>query len=224
MMNVATAIKCRVMDFGLISYPEAYGHQLKILGDVVREEQPQLLFCEHPPVFTLGRLASEKNFLRPQEKIMKNKIDIIRTNRGGEVTFHGPGQMVIYPIFPLKLWRKDLKEYMEKLEQVVMDALLSFAIVAFRRNGQRGVFTPKGKIASIGIGVRQWVTFHGLALNVNTDLNYFSMIKPCGLDTAMTTMHSLCGQPTECALVKKEMIRGFSKIFNMEMIYSPSPY
>lgn len=209
---------CRLKDLGLIDYPSAYSLQQQAVQEALQEGVNTLFFCEHRPVFTLGRLAQESNFLLSKNAIEKKGTAIVRINRGGEVTFHGPGQVVVYPIFRLEEFGKDLKGYMEKLEEVAVDFLGSFGIVAKRIEGRRGVWVEKKKIASIGIGVRKWVSFHGMAVNVNTDLEYFRMIKPCGLDVTMTSVGEILNQMVDLSQAKKTLAACFKQVFHLKFI------
>ncbi len=215
-MPVEHRTLCQIKDLGLVDYQEAYCIQQETVGQVINGQSHTLILCEHHPVFTLGSLATEQNFLFARGDIEKKGATILKTNRGGEVTFHGPGQLVIYPIFRLSDFSKDLKVYLNQLEQVAIDLLQHFGIVANRISGQRGVWVGWDKIASIGIGVRKWVSFHGMSINVNTDLSYFEMIKPCGLNVAMTTMAKLKGKEIDLKQVKKEVVACFGRHFNFD--------
>lgn len=201
-----------------MDYDQAYRIQQETLQGVIKAGCHTLILCEHSPVFTLGRLAIEENFLFSKSTIEKRGAKIIRIDRGGEVTFHGPGQLVVYPIFDLQDFGKDLKLFMNELEQVAIDLLHHFDIVANRFPGQRGVWVKDQKIASIGIGVKKWISYHGMAININTDLRYFSMIKPCGLDVPMTSMSALKGQEFDLNSVKEQMIKCFCDHFQLELL------
>ncbi len=217
MGRVGEKVFCRIKDLGLIGYQEAYDLQKKTVKDVIAGQADALIICEHPPVFTLGRLATEANFFLPPEKVKAKGIDVTRIDRGGEVTLHAPGQLVVYPIFNLDHFTRDLRIFLEKLEEVAIDLLKYFGIVAHSIEGQRGVWVNQNKIASIGIGVRKWVTFHGMAININTDLKYFDMIRPCGLNVKMTSVKELKGHPINLNEAKSELLKSFSKKFNLEI-------
>jgi len=208
----------RVKDLGFIDYSAAYAIQQETVKSVIEGGPHTLLFSEHPPVFTLGRLATEANFLLSKGEITKNKIDIVRIDRGGEVTFHGPGQLVIYPILRLTDFGRDLKAYLKKLEIFGIELLRHFGVTSGPMPEQRGVWAGRDKIISIGIGVRKWVSFHGLAVNVNTDLKYFSMIKPCGLDVRMTSLSRLKGEKIDLTLVKEETVKCFARVFDLSFL------
>jgi lipoyl(octanoyl) transferase len=151
----------------------------------------QLLFVEHPHVVTLGRNAREENVLAPRTVLERAGIGVHATDRGGGVTYHGPGQLVAYPIFDLKEWRRDVLAYVRALEQAVMDALAQFDIQGERVAGATGVWVGGAKVAAIGVHLSRWVTSHGLALNVDTDLDYFRYIVPCGLSRPVTSLRAL---------------------------------
>ncbi len=177
-----------IEDWGLIDYSLAYERQKKYVHSVIMGRADHLIFCEHPAVLTLGRMTKPENLLCSHLGIEARGVVIREVDRGGDVTLHAPGQLVIYPIFNLNKRKRDLKIYVARLEQVAIDLLKDFGILAISIPGQRGVFVGDDKIVSIGVGVRQWVTYHGLGVNVNTDLSLFDLIKPCGLNVRMTSM------------------------------------
>jgi lipoate-protein ligase B len=206
-------------DWGLVEYTVAYQRQKELVQTVIDGAEGRLVFCEHPPVLTLGRLFKEGSLLYTQEEVAKRGVDLQVIDRGGDITLHAPGQLVVYCIMDLKRSNQDLKVYLEKLEQVAIDLLKDFGILAVSIPGQRGVFVKKDKIASIGIGVRKWVSYHGVGLNVNTDLSLFSLIKPCGLDVQMTSMAKLLGRWIDLADVKNKWIELFSRTFEVNIIH-----
>lgn len=154
-----------------------------------RLEQDLLILLEHPSVVTFGRSAKEQNLLLTREALAKRGVEFFEVERGGDVTFHGPGQLVGYPIIDLKRHKEDLHWYLRQVEQVMIDALATIGIAADRNPGKTGVWTNGRKIASIGVHARQWVTWHGFALNVTTDLSAFDLMVPCGIpDVVMTSV------------------------------------
>ena len=173
-----------------------------------------LIFCEHPPVLTLGRMTNPESLLYQRREIEERGVTIRDVDRGGDVTLHAPGQLIVYPIFNLNKHGKDLKVYLEKLEEVAVDLLKNFGILAISISGQRGVFVGPDKIISIGVGVRKWVTYHGLGINVNTDLSLFNLIKPCGLNVRMTSMQKIKGHVVPMKDVKAKVIELFQKHFS----------
>lgn len=209
---------CVVQDWGLIDYQEAYMRQKQCVGKVIEGAPGCLIFCEHPTVLTLGRMTKKENLLWPVDFIQSKGIAVTSIDRGGDVTLHAPGQLVIYAIFNLACVDRDLKQYLEQLQEVVIDLLKEFDILAGGINGQRGVWVGKDKIASIGVGVRKWVSYHGIGLNVNTDLELFRMIRPCGLDVAMTSMQKLKGVPVSLSVVKEKATRIFCERFELNQV------
>jgi lipoate-protein ligase B len=192
----------KVEDWGLIDYKEAYDRQKSLVSEVIAGAPGRLIFCEHPPVLTLGRMTKPESFLYGRDDIIEKGVQIYSIDRGGDVTLHAPGQLVFYVIIDLNKYGRNLKSYLEKLEQVAVDLLKDFGILAISIPGKRGVFVGKDKIASIGIGVRKWVTYHGVGLNISTDLSLFRLIKPCGLDVNMTSMEKLLSKPVNLSDVK----------------------
>ena len=189
----------------------------------VLEGGPQsLLLCEHPKVITLGRLSKEQNLYLTKEQAVLKNIEIRPIDRGGDVTLHAPGQLVIYPILNLTNLGRDLKSYMARLEQVAIDLLNDFGILAHRFDGRTGVWVDKEKIVSIGIGVKKWISYHGMGINVNTDLNLFSHINPCGLNATMTSIQKIKNQKIDMNLVKKRVINHFQRIFELGDIVANS--
>ena len=203
----------QIEDWGVIDYSQAYQRQKQIVQDIINGAPDRLVFCEHPPVLTLGRMTNPESLLYTREAIEAQGVAVQTIDRGGDVTLHAPGQLVVYPIFNLNKCGRDLKDYMVKLEQVAVDLLRDFGILAVSIPGQRGVFVDKDKIISIGVGVRKWVTYHGLGINVNTDLSLFNLIKPCGLNVRMTSMQKLKGQIVPMASVKAVVVKQFQKYF-----------
>ncbi len=195
-----------VEDWGVIPYNDAYARQKAIVEGVIAGESDRLICCEHPAVLTLGRMTHPDSLLYTREDILAKGVEIHTIDRGGDVTLHAPGQLIVYPIVNLNNRGKDLKKYMQRLEQLAVDLLNSFGILAESIEGKRGVFTRGKKIVSIGVGVRKWVTYHGLGINVNTDLSLFRLIKPCGLDVTMTSMERELGAKVNIQDVKQRMI------------------
>ena len=187
--------------------------QKELVVKVQQGAPDHLILCEHPAVLTLGRMTKPDSLLYQREDILKWGVMIETADRGGDVTLHAPGQQIVYPIFNLNNHGKDLKAYMEKLEEVAVDLLKNFGILAISNSGKRGVFVGNDKIISIGVGVRKWVAYHGLGINVNTDLSLFNLIKPCGLDVRMTSMKKLIGRDVPIKDVKARIIEQFTGHF-----------
>lgn len=205
----------RVIDLGCIEFSRALTIQKQILPAVICQQAPDtLIFCRHPHTITLGRLAKENNILASKEILKQLGIMVLRIDRGGEVTYHGPGQMIVYPVFNLARHGKDLKKFLYNLEQVVIDFLQHFGINGKRRGGLTGVWIDAKKIASIGIGVKKWVTYHGVAVNLNTDLEYFSLIRPCGLEVEMVSLQQVYSRSVKWQEAKSVMADSFNRIFS----------
>jgi lipoyl(octanoyl) transferase len=196
-----------LVDLGRMSWDEAYELQLKAVEEVVAGGAERVHLVEHPNVFTLGRRADEANLLA-QDAVAGGEIVVRRINRGGDITYHGPGQLVGYPHIDLRRRNRDLHRYLRNLESALIEASAIFGVRGYRREGLTGVWTDGGKLASIGVGVRQWVTFHGFALNVSTDLSYFNWINPCGIkDCPMTSLEQESGSQVPMGKVKQAVGR-----------------
>jgi lipoyl(octanoyl) transferase len=177
-----------------------------------------LVFVEHPHVVTMGRNGSERNILASSDVLARTGIDYFETNRGGDVTYHGPGQLVGYPILDLREWRRDVHAYFSGVEQSLIDALAAFGICAERMHerGCEGVWVKGEKIAAIGIHISRWITSHGFALNIDTDLNYFKYIVPCGLTKPVTSLRRL-GCQAGREEVMSAVAASFANVFGYEL-------
>ena len=198
-------------DLGRTGYPAALALQERIVE--LKQQEPSadvILFVEHPHVYTLGRGGKSSNLLAPQE------VPVVRTSRGGDVTYHGPGQLVIYPLIDLRSkLRKDVHRYLRNLEMSVVRTLKDFGLDSVQRPPYSGIWIGNRKIAAIGIAVRRGITFHGLALNVNTDLSYFSRIIPCGLTWAeVTSMSRELRVEQDQSKVKNRFLHHFAELFS----------
>jgi lipoate-protein ligase B len=197
-------------DLGRMDYLAALALQEHLVARKQRECSPDiLLLVEHPHVFTLGRGGKELNVLAPGE------VPVYRTGRGGDVTYHGPGQLVVYPIIDLRSkLRRDVHRYVRNLESAAIHTLRDFGLAATRRPPFTGIWIGDNKIAAIGVAVRRCIAFHGLALNVNPDLNYFKRIVPCGLSWAdVTSMAQELGEAQSMELVRDRFLHNFIKVF-----------
>ncbi len=188
---------------GVTSYAEILELQRRIAAARINGEisQDVLLVLEHSPVVTLGRSSKEKNLVASKDFLASRGVELHEAERGGDVTFHGPGQLVGYPIIDLKRHKQDLHWYLRRLEQAIIDTLAKFGIEAERNTGYTGVWTNGKKIASIGVHARDWVTWHGIALNVSTDLSFFDLIVPCGI--AGVVMTSIDREIAEAVTVER---------------------
>src|SRR6185437_12701072 len=211
--GVGIPAPCEVSDLGLLRYEAAFAVQQDLVAKRKRGEIPdQLLIVEHPHVVTMGRNGHEENVLAAPELLSRAGIEFHHSDRGGDVTYHGPGQIVGYPIFDLREWKRDVVAYIRGIEQALIDALADFGICAGREAGATGVWTEQGKIAAIGVHISRWVTSHGFALNVATDLSYFRYIIPCGLTKPVTSMQAL-GCQADRDQVVAAVARSFARVF-----------
>jgi lipoate-protein ligase B len=174
---------------GVVPYAQALDFQRQVARARISGALPEdvLLLVEHPPVVTLGRSSKQQHLLASPELLAAGGVELFEVERGGDVTFHGPGQLVGYPIIDLKQHKKDLHWYLRQVEEALIVALFDFGIVAGREAGLTGVWTSGRKLASIGVHARDWVTWHGFALNVTTDLKYFDLMVPCGIQAVTMT-------------------------------------
>ncbi len=215
-MSVSFKTSFDVEHLGFIDYPGAMEAQRRIVEDVVAGRRPNtLLTCEHPAVITCGRRASRKNILVPDYVLRQNGVSVYQTDRGGDVTFHGPGQIVLYPVIDLSHGLKDLHVYLRSLEQVVIEALRAhFGLNARRYPGQTGVWVGPYKVSSIGIGVRRWVSYHGLSLNVDVNRKYFSYLKSCGLETPVASLADFFDEKISLREMRDLLVNHFKDIFS----------
>ena len=212
---------------GRVPYGEATALQERVRDQVQGGGGPEhLLLLEHPPVFTLGRSASDTDIVATREWLEAHGVEVHATDRGGLVTFHGPGQLVGYPIIDLNPDRRDLRRYVRDLQDVLVRTLADFGVEAHGRSEQSliGVWSGDQKIASIGVHVSRWVTSHGFALNVTTDLSYFGGIVACGLpNVRMASIESLTGRRVDLGELAEICAAHFGDVFEREMAASESP-
>jgi lipoyl(octanoyl) transferase len=205
---------CCVLKLGRLDYARALELQAGLVAQRKRGEIPdQLLLLEHPHVITLGRNGHMENLLANEDVLGRSGIQFHPTDRGGDITYHGPGQLVGYPIMDLRDWKRDVGAYVRSVEQVLIDTLAEFGITAGRIKGCTGVWVEQAKIAAIGVHISRWVTSHGFALNVNTDLSYFQYIVPCGLTKPVTSMAQL-GVQTNLEEVSERLAEHFCRVFD----------
>ncbi len=208
--------KLDVLDLGLRNYKEVWDLQRKLVYKRISDDIPDsLILVEHFPVITLGRQAKKEEVLVSKSYLSERRISLFQIERGGKATFHGPGQLVAYPIINLALNEKDLHKYLRNLEETVIRLLKKVGVKGERKERYTGVWVKDKKIASIGIAIKKWVTYHGLALNVNVDLSYFSLIFPCGMDNKkVTSLREIFSYPVEMDKVKKLFIKSFCEVFD----------
>jgi lipoyl(octanoyl) transferase len=210
------ARRLRVRRLGRLEYGEAYRIQKEVERAVRERREPDtLLLVEHPHVLTVGRRATRELILASPEVLAARGVAVHETNRGGKMTYHGLGQIVGYPIINLSPDREDVHRYVRDLEEVLIRAMLDYDIEAFRIKGLTGVHTERGKVAAIGVHIARWVTTHGFALNVNTDLSYFRLIVACEGEP-VTSMKELTGRELTLGEVEERIIARFSEVFETE--------
>jgi len=238
-------------DLGKIDYKSAWDYQESLLQENVRKKsivnsqesivtplstndyrlstQHYLLLVEHPPVFTLGKSGNINNVLLSEERLKANGIEFYNTNRGGDITFHGPQQIVGYPILDLEKFDTDIGHYLRNLEEVIILTLAEYGLKGDRSKGETGVWLDpdiKGKerkICAIGVRCSRWITMHGFAFNVNTDLNYFNLIIPCGIQgKQVTSLKKELGREVDIEEAKEKVKRNFEKVFNVELNHEHS--
>lgn len=205
----------QVRRLGRVDYDEALALQKRFEREVIeRRDADFLLLVEHPHTFTVGRRSSETGILANAEQLKKREISVFETNRGGKVTYHGVGQIVGYPIISLSPDREDVHKYVRDLEEVLIGALADFDIEAFRIEGLTGVHTKNGKVAAIGVHIKRWVTTHGFALNVNTDLSFFDLIIACEGEP-VASMEEILGRTLDLTEVEDRIIENFRRVFDI---------
>jgi lipoyl(octanoyl) transferase len=212
----------QVVHLGLISYADWLTVQQRIVA--ARKAgaiEDVLVFCEHPHVITLGRSANRSNLLASENVLRQKGVQLFETNRGGDITYHGPGQIVGYPILNLDPIRRDVHWYVRSLEEAMIRASADFGVEAFRVGGKTGIWVRQGeseeKLAAIGVHISRWVTSHGFAYNVATDLRYFDLIIPCGIvDRRATSLEKLLSRAVETAEVRSHLTIQFAAVFGFE--------
>ncbi|MBY0504528.1 MAG: lipoyl(octanoyl) transferase LipB [Bryobacteraceae bacterium] len=209
---------CELHDLGLLPFPEAWDRQRALAERRKLGEIPdQLLFVEHPPVVTMGRNGQEKHLLASPEQLAELGIAYVPVDRGGDVTFHGPGQIVCYPILDLREWKRDVGAYLRALEQLLIDAIADCGLTATRWPGKTGVWIGGRKVAAMGVHLSRWVTTHGFALNYDTDLRYFRHIVPCGLTEPVTSLWAEGCRATKAEVVTA-LTHHFAQQFHLEIL------
>lgn len=231
-------VEVELRDLGKIRYQEAWDYQTEVHNSVKQtkmdnrhkeetakdKQSHYFLFCEHPHVYTLGKSGSEDHLLIDQEKRDKEKIDYFKINRGGDITYHGPGQVVGYPILDMDEIFTDIHKYVRFLEEVIIRTCADYGIEAIRIDGYTGVWLEDGnvkrKICAIGVHLSRWVTMHGFAFNVNTDLDYFKYIVPCGIqedDKTVTSLEKELGRALDLDEVKNKIVGHFEDLFEVKI-------
>ncbi len=215
----------QVLDLGRVPYEKAWKYQKELVENRRRGEfGNSLVFVEHPPVLTLGRSWKRQNILADTPALTEKGVEIFKVERGGDVTYHGPGQVVGYPIVNLADRGRDLHRYLRDLEEVIIHVVGSYELEAGRKEGLTGVWVGEEKVCAIGVAVRSWVTYHGFALNVNTDLSFFSLIHPCGIqDKDVTSLAKLLGHWVDPEEVKAKIVEAFAQVFGYSLEEAVTP-
>ncbi|MBI4946057.1 MAG: lipoyl(octanoyl) transferase LipB [Bacteroidetes bacterium] len=236
-MNIAVKQQVKFNDLGLIDYKECWDYQEKLFQETIalkiesRASNIQhltsnhLIFCEHPHVYTLGKSGDEKNLLLNEDQLKIKSATYYKINRGGDITYHGPGQIVGYPILDLDNFFTDIHKYLRFLEEVIILTLKDYGIESGRIEGLTGVWldwenpVQARKICAMGVRTSRWVTMHGFAFNVNSDLSYFKNIIPCGIqDKAVTSMNKELGRELDMEEVKQKVKKYFAEVFECEIV------
>lgn len=228
----------RFEHLGRLNYQSAWDHQERLLKENVdlktkhrlaelsglAPTQDHLLFVEHPPVYTLGKSGHLANLLVSEEELGRNGIEFYKTNRGGDITFHGEGQIVGYPIFDLEYYKTDIGKYLRSLEEVIIKTIAEYGLKGERSPGETGVWldvhssSRPRKICAMGVRCSRWITMHGFALNVNTDLDYFRNIVPCGItDKDVTSISAESGHPVPMSEVEQILLNHFEEVFDIKI-------
>ncbi len=216
--------KLTAIQLGQTDYDEAFALQKELGARVSASSERFLILVNHPPVVTIGRGGTDRHIVASSESLEKRGIAVHEVDRGGDVTFHGPGQIVGYPIIDLRERRRDIHRYLRDLESVIIKTARRFSVRAGRAKGLTGVWVGKEKLAAIGVAVRRWVTYHGFALNVNTDLDYFGVIVPCGItDRSVTSMAELLGSRVDEQEVRDVLVEEFAAKFDFDEIIEVKP-
>lgn len=214
---------CAVLFQERIEYERALALQMDICGRIKASERPNdvLLLLEHPPVITLGRNGNWHNLVVSEETLKARGVTRYATDRGGDITFHGPGQLVGYPLLKLERGEQDVHRYMRNLEETVIRVLAEYGIEGWREEKMTGVWTAAGKICAMGVHISRWVTRHGFAFNVNTDLSFYDLIIPCGLvGKSVTSMQAILGRTVDLREVAGKVVDHFGRIFSRKMVIS----
>ncbi len=207
-----------ILNLDTVPYEEAFELQKRLVEMRAQDTiNDTLILLEHPPVFTVTRKATLKNILVSPEELEEKGISLCHTNRGGDITYHGPGQLVGYPIMNLKAHGKDLHGYVRNIEEIIIKLLMDYDITAHRDKSNPGVWVGEEKIAAVGIAVKSsWTTMHGFSFNINPDLSHYSLIVPCGIsDKGVTSLFKLLGKTISKKDVREKLIQHYGEVFNL---------
>ena len=213
---------CRVLKLGIVDYRKAYELQKRLLREHLQGRGSNfLLLLQHKPVITIGRSGSRTNILASKLALEAEGIEIHEIERGGDVTYHGPGQLTGYPIIDLRCFKKDIHWYLRQLEEVIIRVLAGYGIAGERMEGYTGVWVGNEKVAAIGVAVRRWITYHGFALNVHPDMSHFGMIRPCGItDKGVSSLEKLLGYRVDMEEVSERTASAFAEVLNVDLVQS----
>jgi lipoate-protein ligase B len=211
-----------LIDIDLIDYRRAWDFQREVVAAKVKTDLPDILILlEHNPVITLGRRGNRQHIVASPEVLTAEGIQVYHVERGGQVTYHGPGQIVGYPILNLRNWHRDVSRYIFNLEEVLVRTLGDFGIEGTRNRLNRGVWVGGSKIGSIGVAITRWVTYHGFSLNVSPNMTHYHLITPCGLEgIEVISMRGLLGKEPDHHRVRDGIFRHFQQVFEMELVRS----
>ena len=222
MHEISTELrKLNIVNLGIVDYREAHQLQKRLLQEHIEGRgSDTLLLLQHYPVITIGRSGSRSNILLTESALAAAGIEVCEIERGGDVTYHGPGQLTGYPIINLQHFRKDVHWYLRQLEEVIIRVLTGYGITGERVEGYTGVWVGNEKIAAIGISVRRWITYHGFALNVCPDMSHFGMIRPCGItDKGVTSLERLLGYRVDIDEVADRTASAFARVLSVVQVH-----
>lgn len=208
----------KVIDLDILSYGRTHLLQRKILAEKKRGgDGDYLLLVEHPNIFTIGRSGSRENLLADENLLKENGLNVIEADRGGDITFHGIGQLVAYPILDLRNHTKDVRFFIKRLERVLELTVAEYGIIADSEKSCTGLWVDGQKIGFIGIGISNWITYHGISLNANVEIKYFSMIKPCGIDNIkIGSLQEILNRSIDLNSLKEIFVQKFCEVFGFE--------
>ncbi len=217
--DAATEPTAKILELGRLDYGRAHSIQLNCVDQRIDGKiGDTFIFAEHPPTITIGRGSREGNILASEELLRQRGVSVFEVERGGDVTFHGPGQQVIYPIIDLEKRSRDLHRFLRDLEEVVIRFLTHYDVAGSRHPGKTGVWVGERKICAIGIAVKRWISYHGLALNLDVDLSYFDLINPCGFpSSSVTSLSSLIGKPIDKSDVFYRLVDSIEEVFQVKL-------
>lgn len=210
-----------IVKLGIVDYHWAHQLQRRLVQEHMQNKgNDSLLLLQHNPVITIGRSGNSSNILVPKSMLSAEGIDIYEIERGGDVTYHGPGQLTGYPIIDLRHFKKDIHWYLRQLEETIIKILAEYSVAGERMEGYTGVWVGDEKVAAIGVAIRRWVTYHGFALNVSPDMSHFQMIRPCGItDKGVTSLERLLGHRVDMDEVIAKTASAFAEVFDIDSIH-----